>query len=83
MKAPLEFGYTNHRGEYAVRRVEPAEVYYGVSDYYPGPQWLMCAWDLDRQAYRHFAMSRMRLDCPQCRGSNKANAVKHDPYSRH
>lgn len=83
MRPPLEFGYTNIRGEYAVRRVQPDVIYYGVTDYYPTPQWLMSGYDVDRDVFRTFAMANMRLDCPRCRDHDAAviNEHKQDPYS--
>jgi predicted DNA-binding transcriptional regulator YafY len=49
--------YVNHRGERAVRRIRPLQLYRGESPFHAGTQWLLEAWDLDRQATRTFAMT--------------------------
>ncbi|MBP2302551.1 hypothetical protein [Azospirillum picis] len=56
---PLVFGYTNWRGEYAIRRAIPKFVYFGASDYHPERQWLMFGIDCDKGAYRDFAVKDM------------------------
>lgn len=49
--------YTNYRGERSERRVVPERIWFGSTDWHPGPQWLMDAFDLDREAMRSFAMT--------------------------
>lgn len=51
-------GYTNYRGDYdANRRIVPlGTVFYGVTAWHKEPQWLLHAFDLDRQAERTFAI---------------------------
>lgn len=53
------FTYRNHRGEVARRRVLPTSIRFAATEWHPEPQWLMDAWDLDRQAERAFAMRDM------------------------
>lgn len=53
----LVFTYRNHRGKIAERRVRPISVRYGSTEWHPEPQWLLRAFDLDKQAEREFAMS--------------------------
>lgn len=48
--------YTNYRGETAVRRIIPKSVRYGSTEWHPEPQWLLLAWDDDKQADREFAL---------------------------
>jgi predicted DNA-binding transcriptional regulator YafY len=48
--------YVNYRGERSERLVEPAQIYFGSNEWHPEPQWLMDAWDHQKQAYRTFAM---------------------------
>ena len=55
--SPLEFIYKNHAGETALRRVIPGRIWWGTTDYYPEAQWLLTAYDLDRQAERTFALT--------------------------
>jgi hypothetical protein len=52
----LSFRYRNHRGEVAERRVRPIHVWYGSTEHHPYAQWLLRAYDLDKQAERDFAL---------------------------
>lgn len=52
----VEIDYTNHRGERALRRVMPKQIYFGYSVHHPGQQWLLDAWDCGKRADRTFAM---------------------------
>lgn len=56
----FKFAYLNHRGRTSQRRVTPLRFYYGSTTYYPEPQWLLHAYDLDKNAIRDFALNRMR-----------------------
>jgi predicted DNA-binding transcriptional regulator YafY len=51
--------YTNWRGETSLRKVIPEEIYFGSSEWHPESQWLMRAYDLDKEAYRDFALKDM------------------------
>lgn len=48
--------YTNYRGETATRTIVPESVYFGSTDWHPEKQWLLRAYDVEKQAYRDFAM---------------------------
>lgn len=52
----ITFTYKNHRGEIAVRYVRPIMIAFGANSYHPEPQWLMHAWDINKEAERTFAM---------------------------
>jgi predicted DNA-binding transcriptional regulator YafY len=52
----VKFTYTNWRGETAERAVVPSSIEFGATEYHSEPQWLLKAWDLDKQAVRDFAM---------------------------
>lgn len=52
----VEIVYTNYRGETSVRRIVPASLRYGATEYHPEPQWLLDAYDLEKAANRTFAM---------------------------
>jgi hypothetical protein len=56
---PFRFVYRNHRGEVAERHVIPDAVRFGPTEWHPTPQWLLRAYDLDKQALREFAMSEI------------------------
>ena len=55
---PISITYKNWRGETSVRRIVPmAAPHFGQTDWHPEPQWLLRAWDVDKQAEREFALS--------------------------
>lgn len=55
MKAAF-IDYTNHRGKRSIRRVLPLRIEWGANDWHPEKQWLLIAFDLDRDGERSFAM---------------------------
>jgi len=55
--AVVKIRYTNYRGETAVRKIVPIRIRFAASEWHPGEQWLMDAYDIDRQAERSFAMA--------------------------
>lgn len=49
--------YTNYRGETKDYRIQPLELFWSpTNQYHPEPQFLLRALDLDRNAYRDFAI---------------------------
>lgn len=59
VQAPDEvvIDYTNHRGVRERRSVMPRAIFFGTSEFHPGPaQWFLSAYALDRRAERVFAM---------------------------
>lgn len=52
----VRIDYTNYRGERAVRRVVPHRLYFGEVEWHSGTQWILDAWDVDKDAIRSFAM---------------------------
>lgn len=57
----LSFTYTNWKGETATRAVVPHNVWFGVSPFHGDrPQWFLKAWDAEKNAYRDFAMTKIR-----------------------
>lgn len=59
-KAVIKIRYTNYRGETAVRRIVPIQIRFAASKWHPDEQWLMDAYDIDRQAERSFALVDIR-----------------------
>ena len=57
----LRFRYINHAGKTAVRNVISPTLFWGVSDFYPEPQWLLNAFDIDKQAWRTFAVAAVTM----------------------
>jgi len=49
--------YTNYKGTTAVRSIIPKTIYFGSNEWHKEPQWLLTAFDLDKNADRHFAMA--------------------------
>ena len=54
---PVTLAYTNYRGERRDRRILPRTIYFGATEWYPEPQWILCAWDVDKGAVRDFALA--------------------------
>lgn len=52
----VQFNYKNHRGKVEVRHVLPIRIWFGSTAWHPEPQWLMEAFDLDKQGTRDFAL---------------------------
>lgn len=48
--------YTNYRGETAIRTIIPDKIWFGSSQWHPEPQWLMDAFDVEKDAHRTFAL---------------------------
>lgn len=57
MSEPFVAKYRNWRGEVAERRITPERVMFGGTRYHPKAQWLLVAFDHDKQANRVFALS--------------------------
>jgi predicted DNA-binding transcriptional regulator YafY len=52
--------YTNYRGETSIRRVIPVRLWFGATEWHPAEQWLLDAFDVDKQAQRSFAVKDIR-----------------------
>lgn len=48
--------YTNYRGETADRTIIPKRLRFASSEWHPEEQWLLDAYDIDREAERSFAI---------------------------
>ena len=55
-EAPVTLTYTNWKGETAQRRIIPRRIWWGATEWHPDPQWLLTAFDVDKQAERDFAL---------------------------
>lgn len=66
MEQEVWIDYTNHRRERAWRHIEPMALVFAPSEWHEGLQWLLLAWDLDKQAERGFALTGIHcwLDHP-------------------
>jgi len=57
--------YTNYRNETAVRKVVPKKIWFGGTGWHPEEQWLLDAYDIEKQADRSFAMKDIRSWFPE------------------
>lgn len=72
---PITMTYTNYRGETAKRTIVPVSVYWGKTIWRPEWQWVLNAFDVEKQETRTFALS----DCgftTEGHGCNLYSAVK-------
>lgn len=53
---PVTLTYRNWRGEISERTITPKHIWFGSTEWHPEPQWLITAFDLDKQADRDFAL---------------------------
>lgn len=60
MKTDVTFTYKNYRGETSVRLVQPIMISFGTTIFYPERQWLLHAWDINKEAERTFAMKDIK-----------------------
>jgi predicted DNA-binding transcriptional regulator YafY len=60
MKTEVTFTYKNYRGETSVRLVRPIMVSFGTTAFHQESQWLLHAWDLNKDAERTFAMKDIK-----------------------
>jgi predicted DNA-binding transcriptional regulator YafY len=56
LKKVVTFRYTNYKGETEPRRVIPRELRFASTEWHPEEQWVLEAFDLDRNAERSFAI---------------------------
>jgi hypothetical protein len=63
--------YTNWEGKTAVRHIFPIKMWFGHTEWHPDDQWLLTAWDLDKDAERTYAKadihqwSQNKIDSPE------------------
>lgn len=55
----VEFTYRNYRGTISKRRCRPFYLKFGNNAWHAEAQWILCAYDLDLQEQRFFAMRDM------------------------
>jgi predicted DNA-binding transcriptional regulator YafY len=48
--------YKNWKGKTSDRTVKPLKIYFGLTEYHPENQWLLHAYDYEKQDFRTFAM---------------------------
>jgi predicted DNA-binding transcriptional regulator YafY len=60
IRSAIQIDYVNWRGERAWRRIVPQRLYFAVVEWHPGEQWILDAWDLDKDGMRSFAMKDIK-----------------------
>jgi len=63
-KQVITIRYTNHRGETADRRIIPICLRFAATEWHPDEQWLIDAYDVDRQVVRSFALAGIQSRTP-------------------
>jgi predicted DNA-binding transcriptional regulator YafY len=48
--------YTNWEGKVGIRHILPQKMWYGKTEWHKEEQWLLTAWDIDKDAERTYAM---------------------------
>ncbi|WP_273785673.1 hypothetical protein [Brucella intermedia] len=56
MGNPITLTYTNYRGETSERTITPIRPWFGSTEWHSEPQWLLTAFDHEKQANRDFAI---------------------------
>lgn len=67
--------YTNHAGERSSRTIKPEKIWFGSTQWHTEPQWLLHAWDVERNVQRDFAMADIHEWAP-CIAEAGAEAEK-------
>lgn len=55
-KDPITVDYVNWRGERATRTIRPIKVFWGSNEWHRDPQWLLLAYDPEKDDQRTFAL---------------------------
>lgn len=55
-KKIVEIVYTNWKGVTATRHIIPKDIFFGSTEWHKEEQWLLNAFDVDKQAARAFAL---------------------------
>ena len=72
---PVTLTYTNWRGETAQRTITPKRIWWGATDWHPEPQWLLTAFDAEKQADRDFAIKDFGAATPPAAQVTVADAI--------
>lgn len=57
LSKPLKFYYKNWRGEYGYSTVMDPVMWYGSTEFHKKPQWMIKAYDVEKDAVRDFAVN--------------------------
>ncbi len=67
----IEIDYTNWRGERAWRTVIPYHIVYESNSWHPEKQWLMMAYDPEKDSVRSFALAGIHGFRPTTEGKQQ------------
>ncbi len=59
-KKIVEIVYTNWKGVTATRHIIPKDIFFGSTEWHTEVQWLLNAFDVDKQADRAFALKDIK-----------------------
>lgn len=59
-KKAVSILYTNYRGKTAIRQVIPKNICFEKTDWHPDEQWILEAFDLEKNANRGFTMKDIK-----------------------
>jgi len=59
-KEKVRIIYTNYRGETSIRSIIPKSIKFGSTEWHPQEQWLLEAYDIDKNADRSFAIKDIK-----------------------
>lgn len=71
MSELVEIDYTNHRGERRTRRITPLKIMFTDTKWHPEKQWILLAYDEEKQQPRMFALADVHEWRP---GSNSSDS---------
>lgn len=57
MSNAIEVNYKNHRGETRKRLIIPNSIRFAATEHHPKPQWILSCLDLEKKAYRDYALA--------------------------
>ncbi len=59
-KKIVEIVYTNWKGVTGIRHIIPKDIFFGATEWHKEEQWLLNAFDVDKQADRAFALKDIK-----------------------
>ena len=64
-KTTVNIVYTNYRGETRLRQIIPKRIWFGCTEWHSEEQWLLDAYDVNKQCGRSFALKDIRAWFPE------------------
>jgi len=59
-KKIVMINYTNWKGVTSLRKIIPIEIFFGATEWHKEEQWLLKAYDLDKNAERSFSVKDIK-----------------------